>query len=156
MFLSPTRPVFQGESGKLYELLQEIGRGAQGAVYRAVVVGTGEVVAVKVFSRWGVPEDTELRALRQIQQYGEAHPEVYNYVLRFHEMAVSLGGQPRERAMVLELLEGTQLFNVIIEAHQFTELNAIRIIHHIMAGLRHLHRIGILHRDLKVSRSLTR
>ena len=51
--------------------------------------------------------------------------------------------------LVLELMEGGELFEFISKRHHFTEQEASRYIRQIALSLRYCHRLNIAHRDLK-------
>lgn len=49
----------------------------------------------------------------------------------------------------MELMEGGELFNYIVESQHLSEGKAQSVFRQIVAGVAHLHSIGIAHRDLK-------
>jgi serine/threonine protein kinase len=51
--------------------------------------------------------------------------------------------------IVMELMEGGELFNYIVESQHLSEGKARTVFRQIVAGVAHLHSIGIAHRDLK-------
>ena len=55
----------------------------------------------------------------------------------------------RRRYLVLEFVEGGELFNYITKHQQLSEKESVRIFRQIISGLAYCHRFHICHRDLK-------
>lgn len=53
---------------------------------------------------------------------------------------------------VLELMTGGELFERIVENDHYSEKEAADTIRPLIDGLRYCHKMGIVHRDLKVSK----
>lgn len=51
--------------------------------------------------------------------------------------------------LVMELMEGGELFDRIVEKESYSEKEAIETIKPIIDSIRYCHGIGIIHRDLK-------
>jgi len=49
----------------------------------------------------------------------------------------------------MELAEGGELFEKIVEMHKFSEKQAASLMKKILSSVKHLHEHGICHRDLK-------
>lgn len=49
----------------------------------------------------------------------------------------------------MELSEGGELFEKIVEMHKFSEKQAASLMRKILSAIKHLHEHGICHRDLK-------
>ena len=49
----------------------------------------------------------------------------------------------------MELAEGGELFEKIVEMHKFSENQAAGLMRKILSAVKHLHEHGICHRDLK-------
>ena len=49
----------------------------------------------------------------------------------------------------MELAEGGELFEKIVEMHKFNEYQAASLMKKILSSVKHLHEHGICHRDLK-------
>jgi tRNA A-37 threonylcarbamoyl transferase component Bud32 len=118
--------------------LQESG---QAQVYAGVVTSTGQKVAIKVFKgeadRASETYRTELRMLLKMSE----HRNVIE-VLEFFENP--------EPALVTRLIEGEGDMMAYIAKHgRFEEREARRICAELGEGIAHLHKAGIVHRDLK-------
>lgn len=49
----------------------------------------------------------------------------------------------------MELCEGGELFEKIVEMHKFSERQGAELMRKILSAVKHLHEHGICHRDLK-------
>lgn len=69
----------------------------------------------------------------------------HNNVLKLHDIYED----PKQVYIVMELVEGSELFDRIVDKGYYSEKNAINIILQILSAVSYLHEIGIAHRDLK-------
>ncbi|GIW87788.1 MAG: hypothetical protein KatS3mg108_2112 [Isosphaeraceae bacterium] len=130
-----------------YELIEEIGRGGMGVVYKARQKGLDRTVAVKMIlsSHLASPEQVErfyaeARAAAQIQD-----PQV----VAIHDVG-QLRGQ---HYFAMEYVSGPSLAEVVAEGPMaFGE--AARLMLMVARTVGRLHRQGIVHRDLKPSNIL--
>ncbi|HET9931602.1 MAG TPA: protein kinase [Polyangiaceae bacterium] len=127
-----------------YQLLEPLGRGGMGTVYRARQVQLGKLVAVKLLDpviasgAAGVTRFMrEARAAAQIH-----HPNV----VEVFDVGVDEGAV----FLAMELLQGHDLAALLrsrrLELHEVVELFAP-----VLAGVRAAHEAGVVHRDLKPS-----
>lgn len=130
-------------SGK-YELLEKIGSGAMGTVYRAEHTTLKKRVALKVLHPdLYLSEET----LRRFQQEGIAagrikHPNAIE-IFDFDKTDEGLV------YLALEFVEGKSLKKVLLEEGALPLADAIFITREILRGLAAAHAVGIVHRDLK-------
>jgi serine/threonine protein kinase len=125
-----------------YELLEEVGRGHIGVVYRARHVGLGKVVAVKVMRdalfagrRARARFHSEARAVAGLQH---AHiVQVYDY-----------GEHDDVPFFCMEFLEGGTLARRL-KRGRMTIAEAVELIELLARTIHYAHRHGIIHRDLK-------
>lgn len=127
-----------------------IGRGSFGAVYLALNVTTGEMLAVKqVVVSDGASADCEgLDAL---------HKEVETMKDLDHLNIVQYLGFEQKKntySLFLEYVAGGSISSCLRTLGRFDELLVRFIIRQVLEGLRYLHSNGILHRDLKADNLL--
>jgi serine/threonine-protein kinase len=127
-----------------YQVLEELGQGAMGTVYRARDEMLDRDVAVKVMSRGAADADARARFLREARAAAKLqHPNiVVIYELGEHE------GAP---FMVLEHLEGVDLQRAIDAGIRPDPRATLPVVLQLLAGLGHAHEHGIVHRDVKPS-----
>ncbi len=127
-----------------YEILQELGKGGMGVVYKARDRETGEVVALKVI-RPDIAADpvtmerfkNELRLARKI---------THRNVCRTHEFHRTPDGMAY---ISMEFVKGDSLRAILKRFGGLGFRKATEIALEICAGLREAHREGVVHRDLK-------
>lgn len=126
-----------------YEMLEKVGEGAMGAVYRARQKKLGRIVAVKVVAPHLAAEknflarfEAEARAVASL-----AHPNIVQ-VMDLTEW----GGR---FFMVMEFVEGETLQHAIRKHKRLPEAEAMRIGAEVAAALEHAAQRKIVHRDVK-------
>ena len=136
-----------------YVLLETIGRGAMGVVYRAEDPVIHRTVAVKVLhSVGGLTPAQAGQARERFSREGRAlgsidHPNI----IRVFD--VGEDHESGEMFIVMEFVPGPTLERVIVEAS--LELDkAVAIVGQIAAGLDAAHAQGVIHRDIKPSNIL--
>lgn len=142
----PTTPLpDSSELGGRFEFLQCLGSGAAGTVYRARTrtrlgdLSAGSIVAVKVLRSDRV-KDAD--AARQLAREAEVGRKVRNrHVVRIHAA--------EEDFVVMDFIEGRTLRDFLEEQGPVLGELALRIGEHAARGLDALHRLGIVHRDVK-------
>ena len=134
--------------GQRYELIEVIGRGGQGTVYRATDRWMQRAVAVKVLGAKAVREPHAVERLMREQQAmstlkGTAAVELFD-VFR---------GDAGELCLVMELLKGMDLddylFTLELSNGRVPLARVVQIFEPIVRTLEVAHAAGILHRDLK-------
>lgn len=126
-----------------YVLVQEIGRGANGMVYRARHMLLRRPVAIKLLSPERADESSIARFEHEVQITSQlTHPNtvaIYDY------------GRTPEGLFyyAMEYLEGIDLHQLICQFGPQTEGRVIYILRQICGSLAEAHRIGLIHRDIK-------
>jgi hypothetical protein len=126
-----------------YEVLDVLGRGGMGVVYRARDARLGRIVAVKMLTEGfaGAPE-----MLRRF--YDEANRQA---ALHHNNIAIvfDAGDQDGEPYIVMEFVEGTGLDKIIKEEERLRPEIALSVVEQVCLALAYAHRKGVIHRDVK-------
>ena len=134
-----------GETVGEYRLLETLGTGGAGAVWRVEHVSTGAQRALKVML------DVDPNSLARFEREALAlarleHPNV----ARVHTAGEAFG----RRYLVLDLAEGGDLEARLKASGPLQPEQAVALLRDLCAGLAHVHAQGVLHRDLKPSNVL--
>jgi eukaryotic-like serine/threonine-protein kinase len=127
-----------------WKIIDLIGAGGMGAVYRAEHTTIGKSMAVKVLHpRLGTKGDWAKRFEREAQVGGKiGHPNC---------VAVSDFGTLEDGSfyLVMELLQGESLGDILDREAPLPWRRALHITRHVLRGLGHAHEHGVVHRDIK-------
>ena len=128
-----------------YELLEVLGVGSTSTVQRCRHRATLQEFACKIIDCALIEERfrgmmaqfrTEIDALRQLQHPG---------IIRLYDVFIS-----KEKIyIVMELMEGGELFDYVVQKGTLTEEEASRIVRKVTSALVYMHEKNIVHRDLK-------
>lgn len=126
-----------------YEILEELGRGGMGRVFRVADKKIGEEVALKLLNP-AVAADkktierfrNELKIARKIAQRN---------VCRMFDLSDE-EGMPY---ITMEYVPGEDLKSLLIKTGQLTVKKVVSITKQVCEGLAEAHRMGVVHRDLK-------
>ncbi len=126
-----------------YSIVEKLGEGAMGAVYKAYDEILDRYVAIKTMAeeiKWD-PE-LKLRFYREARSAaGLHHPNI----VTIHD----LGEEGKIAYIVMELLQGRNLKDIIKDRSPLPLENKLTIISQVADGLNHAHMKGIIHRDIK-------
>ena len=130
-----------------YQILEELGRGACGVVYRALDPAIGRTVAIKSirFSELSDPaerRDLRERVLREAQSAGKlSHPNIVTIydVLESNDLAY----------IFMEYVDGPSLKDAMRRDTLPARDQMISILRQLAEALDYAHRKGIVHRDIK-------
>jgi serine/threonine protein kinase len=132
--------------GPDYEVLELIGQGGMGYVYKVKDKRKNQLVAIKLVR----PElAADPRALKRFTQEAEAamgllHPNL----VPVYAQGVTEGGAPY---LVMEYQEGTSLDRILAQEESLEVTRVVDICQQICHALEHAHHKGLVHRDLKPS-----
>ncbi|TFK39786.1 kinase-like domain-containing protein [Crucibulum laeve] len=124
---------------RLYRNLVKIGQGASGGVYTAYQVGTNLSVAIKQMDLEKQPKK-DLIINEILVMRSSRHPNIVNYIDSFLHK--------NDLWVVMEYMEGGSLTDVVT-ANLMTEGQIAAVSRETCQGLEHLHRHGVIHRDIK-------
>jgi TolB-like protein/tetratricopeptide (TPR) repeat protein len=126
-------PLSPGHRLGPYELLERIGTGGMGEVYRATDTRLGRLVAVKVQNN--EHSDRFVQEARAIAALNHPH------ICQIHDVGPNY--------LVLEYIEGETLASRLAQRPPLSPEQILRLAVQIASALEAAHRNGILHRDLK-------
>ena len=129
--------------GDRYEILQMLGEGGMGAVYKAKDVELDRLVALKVI-RPELAKDPEVLQ-RFKQEIILAREVTHRNVIRIYD----LGQADGIRFISMEYVEGEDLSNILKEKGKLSVEEAVQIMEQVCFALEEAHEEGVVHRDLK-------
>lgn len=130
-----------------YEILEEIGRGGMGVVYKARQISLNRIVAVKTLQTGRV--DTLINQLRFQSEAESAGGLDHPHIVSVFE----IGEADEQPFFSMPLIAGTTLSRRIAEG-PLANREAARLLIPVCRAVGYAHRQGILHRDLKPSNIL--
>ena len=125
-----------------YKIERTIGKGSFATVRKCKNRATGEYFAVKILSkRKMAPEDKaslqqEIDIMKQID-----HPNIVKMIDFFEDEG--------HYCIVMEMMQGGELFEQILNREQFSESEAREAIKSIIDAISYCHSLNIVHRDIK-------
>ncbi|XP_045154975.1 myosin-IIIb isoform X1 [Echinops telfairi] len=132
-----------------WEIIETIGKGTYGKVYKVTNKRDGSLAAVKILDPIS-DMDEEIEAEYNILQFLPNHPNVVKFYGMFYKADRCVGGQ---LWLVLELCNGgsvTELVKSLLSCGQrLDEVMISYILYGALMGLQHLHNNRIIHRDVK-------
>ena len=125
-----------------YRILDKIGRGGMGVVYRGIDETLDREVAIKAISPELVEDDLVRRFRAEAVTLAKVnHPNIASVYELFRDDDRLL--------MVMELVRGQTFEQLITETGALPVERATALVAQILDALGHAHRAGIVHRDLK-------
>ncbi len=126
-----------------YQIIEELGKGGMGKVYRALDKKLGEEVALKLIK----PEIASDR--ETIQRFSNelklARKIAHRNVGKMYELMEAEG----THFITMEYVPGQDLRALIRQTGQLTAAKALSIARQVCEGLAEAHALGVVHRDLK-------
>ncbi len=129
-----------------YEIVEELGRGAMGSVFKAKDPAVGRIVALKTIHTTALEgaqsEEYRTRFYREARASGVlAHPGIVP--------VFDVGEDQGAPFLVMEFVEGRTLGEAIKKGERFTLDRVCEIGQQIAEALGYAHRQGVIHRDIK-------
>jgi eukaryotic-like serine/threonine-protein kinase len=137
-------PTEKAEYIDRFELIEKLGKGAQGIVYLAKDVKLNRQVAVKTLlhkNKDGEQIFNEAKSVSSLQ-----HPNI----IPLYE----IGTHNEKPFLVYPYVKGQSLRQYLDENEKLTVINSTEIVSAVLDGLAHAHEKGIIHRDLNPSNIL--
>jgi serine/threonine protein kinase/tetratricopeptide (TPR) repeat protein len=127
-----------------YEILEVLGGGGMGVVYKAKHLLMHRTVAIKMLLPEVVSSEIALARFQQEAQAASSlsHPNI----LAVFDFGQTADGKPY---LVMDFLEGKSLSQILEDDCYLPLQRAVPIFIQICAGLAHAHQKGVIHRDLK-------
>jgi len=128
-----------------YQIIEELGRGGMGRVYKAQDTEIKEKIALKLIK----PEiSSDKKTIERFQNELKLARKIsHRNVCRMHDLGKSEGNY----FITMEYVDGENLKGMIRMMGQLSSGKAISIAKQVCEGLSEAHRIGVVHRDLKPS-----
>lgn len=123
-----------------YQLVEEIGSGATGVVFKATQLRLNRLVAIKILRPFGTDESRERFVTEARLTACLKHP----HIVQLHEV----GHEDSIDYMSMELLEGGSLATQLNKT-TFSPRAAAELVRTLADAIRAAHEEGIVHRDLK-------
>ncbi|KAF7818880.1 calcium-dependent protein kinase 26-like [Senna tora] len=139
--------VLQTKTGHLkefYKLGKKLGHGQFGTSFLCVEKATGKQYACKSIAKRKLLNNEDLEDVRreiQIMHHLSGSPNVVS-IKGAYEDAIAVH-------VVMELCEGGELFDRIVERGHYTERKAAKLARTIVSAIEDCHSLGVMHRDLK-------
>lgn len=125
-----------------YRLVDFVGAGGMGEVYRAVHLKLGRVVAIKVLTQ----VDRTPNSIERFHNEARLHARLHHpRIATLHDF-LEVSGQT---CIVMEYVDGQTLDEHIKSAGRLPAADALRIFRGIVEGVGYIHNNGIIHRDIK-------
>ena len=132
-----------GEEIPGYEMLEKIGQGAMGTVYKARQLSMNRLVAIKMLHPRFAANPDLLKRL--VQEAHIAAKLSHNNIVQ----AIDVGKAAALHYFVMEYVPGTTIKAELEESKVYSEKEAVEIVLQIAQALQHAHRRGLIHRDVK-------
>lgn len=130
-----------------YQIIEEVGRGGMGLVYKALDLRLGRTVALKELvispTITGVEKDEIVARFKQEAQTAAFlnHPNIITIF--------DVGEENNRHFIAMEFLPGKTLKDYLDEDYQYSKDELLDLLIQIASGLDHAHSKGIIHRDIK-------
>jgi serine/threonine protein kinase/tetratricopeptide (TPR) repeat protein len=129
--------------GNRYQILEKLGEGGMGRVYKALDLELDRAVALKTIR---AEKGTGPEVLKRFkQELVLARKITHKNVVRIYDLGESEG----MKFFTMELVEGQSLRDVLRDKKTVSAKEAISLMKQMLSGLAEAHAQGIVHRDLK-------
>jgi calcium/calmodulin-dependent protein kinase I len=125
-----------------YKIERTIGKGSFATVRKCKNRATNEYFAVKILSKRKMAEEDKASLMQEITIMKQIdHPNIVKMVDFFEDEG--------HYCIVMEMMQGGELFEQILNREQFSESEAREAIKAIIDAINYCHSLNIVHRDIK-------
>jgi len=126
-----------------FEVIEELGKGGMGKVYKVLDKEVNEKIALKLLKTEIATDEKTIERFRNELKFARkiGHPNV----CRMYD----LNREGETHYITMELVSGEDLKSTITRIGQFPVGKAVSIAKQVCDGLSEAHRLGVVHRDLK-------
>ena len=137
-----------------YKIINKLGKGSFGSVYRVKHIPTGEIRAMKIIKNTNCRDASDNTIHMQINNISQSkflkeiqvlknldHPNIIK-ILEYYV-------DKNYHYIITELVTGGELYESIIKCPKFNEKKVGYIMKQLLSALHYLHSKGIVHRDIK-------
>ncbi|MDH4219968.1 MAG: protein kinase [Candidatus Aminicenantes bacterium] len=141
---TPARGLTKGTTfASRYEVIEELGKGGMGNVYKALDKEINEEVAIKLLKPEIASDETTVERFRNELKF--ARKIAHKNVCKMYHLAK----EEKTPYITMEYVPGENLKNLIKNRGKLADEEAISIAKQVCEGLVEAHRLGVVHRDLK-------
>ncbi len=126
-----------------YEVIEELGKGGMGRVYKVYDTRIKEKIALKLLKPEIASDSETIERFRN--EIKLARQISHRHVCRMYD----LGEEGFSTFITMEFVGGEDLKSFVRRSGHLTEAKAVAIGRQIAEGLAEAHRVGVVHRDLK-------
>ncbi len=146
LLLPPSVDPMLGQTLGCYKIVEIIGRGGMGAIYKAHDQWMDRTIAIKMLHQHLLHDP---QSVHRFNQEAKAAGKIeHQNVIQAYDFGVASTGQP---FLVMEYLQGKSLADVIEAEGQIDPERAVNIFIQVCEALAAAHAKNVLHRDLKPS-----
>jgi TolB-like protein/Tfp pilus assembly protein PilF len=124
-------------------VIEELGKGGMGRVYKAFDTETKEHVALKILNRDIVSDESVIERFRNELKF--ARRISHRNICRMYDL-----GRAQDTTYIsMEFVSGEDLKRLLQRVGQLSARRALAVAEQLLDGLAEAHRLGVVHRDLK-------
>ena len=126
-----------------YELLERVGVGATGQVFRARQTRLNRTVAIKILNP---PRDKSKALIEKLAQEARAVARLnHKNIVQAYDVEATEDLQ----YFVMEFVQGTTVYEYLAQHKHYREAEALKIVIQVAEALEHAHAAGLVHCDIK-------